>query len=552
MTATEAPHGAPGARPARAASPLRRVLWSIPLGWQLSALYTILLVVTLTLVGTLVYSQQNDFLVQDRVDRLRQAAARIVALPETVLPVEGGGGHSPGPGGPGSDPHGGGGRSPATDPLQLQEDLVRGLSGPDVAVTVRDAQGAVLTSTQGLSGDTPLVVAPVTAAQVAAALAGPGPVQWIAPSADGTRQVVVLIRVNRQDAKLGAAAGSTPLLVEQAASLAPVDAALDRLRTYLLLGVLGGTLAGLVLGITFTRAVLRPLDRVADTAEAIAGGDLQRRLLLPAGRNEVARLGQAFDFMVGRLVTTLEAQRRFVADASHELRTPLTSLKGLAEILMIGAHGNDTRVIEQSAGAMNSELDRLSRLVNDLLTLSRLDSTESAATPPTRRTRMDASAPLQAAVAQMRALAAGRDVDLTCNCADPLWIMGDAGQIKQVVLNLLDNAVRHTPAGGTVALRGAVDGGAVRIEVQDTGSGIAAEDLPHIFERFYRGDASRSRATGNSGLGLAIVRALVEAHEGQIAVQSAPGAGTCFTIRLPRASRAPAADVERVAETARR
>src|SRR5207249_1838752 len=115
----------------------------------------------------------------------------------------------------------------------------------------------------------------------------------------------------------------------------------------------------------FTRRVLGPLDRVVDTAEAIASGDFQRRLQLPEGKSEVARLGKAFDYMVGRLVATLEAQRRFIADASHELRTPLTSLKGLAEILVIGAHGNDSSVIEQSAGAMRGELDRLSRLVND-------------------------------------------------------------------------------------------------------------------------------------------------------------------------------------------
>jgi signal transduction histidine kinase len=117
------------------------------------------------------------------------------------------------------------------------------------------------------------------------------------------------------------------LLVEQSASLAATDAALNRLGAYLLLGVLGGTLVGVVLVLVFTKGVLGPLDRVADTADAIASGDFQRRLQLPAGRNEVARLGKAFDYIVGRLVAALETQRRFVADASHELRTPLTSLK---------------------------------------------------------------------------------------------------------------------------------------------------------------------------------------------------------------------------------
>src|SRR5690242_20519531 len=240
----------------------------------------------------------------------------------------------------------------------------------------------------------------------------------------------------------GGQAQPTMVLVEQSASLAAADAALSRLGTYLLLGVLGGTVVGVLLVLAFTRVVLRPLDRVADTADAIAGGDMQRRLQLPEGRSEVARLGKAFDYMVGRLVSTLEAQRRFVADASHELRTPLTSLKGLAEILVIGAHGNDTRVIEQSAQAINTELERLIRLVSDLLTLSRFDNSQDAPTQAARRTRMDLCDPVTAAVNQMSALAESRGVRLTQDCTAPLPITGDPGQIKQVLLNLIDNALR--------------------------------------------------------------------------------------------------------------
>jgi two-component system OmpR family sensor kinase len=378
----------------------------------------------------------------------------------------------------------------------------------------------------------------VTPAQAAAAVAGVKPIHWIAQRADGSRQVVVLQPFTRH---LPGAAGSDTtetLLLEQSASLAAADSALKQLGLFLLLGVLGGIVAGVVLGTAFTRGVLRPLDQVAGTAEAIAGGDLARRLQLPPGRNEVARLGKTFDYMVGRLVNTLEAQRRFVADASHELRTPLTSLKGLSEILMIGAHGNDSRVIEQSARAIHDELDRLSRLVNDLLTLSRLDNTPNSSNggPAPRRVRMDVCATLNAAAQQMGTLAAARDVRFVAECGPALWVAGDPGQLKQVLLNLLDNALRYTPPGGEVALRGAMEAGMARIDVRDTGSGIDADELPHIFERFYRGDASRSRATGNSGLGLAIVRAIIEAHGGTISVQSTVGSGTRFTIRLPLAT----------------
>lgn len=535
MAATEPRGPVPSPPPAQVGGPLRRLVWNTSLGWQLSALYSLLLVITLSLVGALVYTQQESFLVQDTAGRLTLAARRIMDLPAPPQFPAGRGGPSPGEI-----------RPPQTD--RLVENLIRGLSGTGVTVAALDPQGTVLTTTQGLAGDSPRTIDPVTPQQAAAALAGDQPVSWVARRADGSRQVVVLAAIVRRttDSTSGATgpAGTRgeAALLEQSASLEAVDAALDRLGATLLLGVLGGTLAGVVLGLALTRAVLRPLDRVAGTAEAIAAGDLGRRLRLPPGRSEVARLGQAFDYMVGRLVAALEAQRRFVADASHELRTPLTSLQGLAEILMIGAHGNDPRVIEQSARAIHDELDRLNRLVNDLLTLSRLDSTGGHVTEPglrlpaARRVTMDACAPLAGAVTQMGPLAEARGVQLAQECAGPLWIAGDAGQLKQVVLNLLDNALRYTATGGTVTVRAVAAGAQARVEVRDSGSGIAARDLPHVFERFYRGDASRTRATGNSGLGLAIVRAIIEAHGGQITVQSAPGAGTCFTILFPLAA----------------
>jgi signal transduction histidine kinase len=520
-------------RPSSIVHRLRTLMWSVPLGWQLCTLYTLLLVVTLSLVGSVVYSQQESFLVQDVAQRLEQEAARIVALP------------SP----PSQPPRNDTGRPDQPElsgafsseaERHMVQNLVRGLSGPNVTVAVLDAQGAVITSTQPLEGGDAPVVDPVTPLQRADALTSGQPLQWIAERSNGGRQVVVLMSVTVRPPDSTSTTQATlsepvTLLVEQSASLAATDAALERLRTYLLLGVLGGTLAGVVLVLFFTRSVLRSLDRVADTADAIASGDLQRRLQLPAGRNEVARLGKAFDYMVGRLVTTLEAQRRFIADASHELRTPLTSLKGLAEILVIGAHGNDSRVVEQSAQAINGELDRLIRLVTDLLTLSRLNSPADITVPSARPSRMDVCTTIGAAATQMARQAEARDITLRQECAGPVWIVGDAGRMKQVLLNLLDNALRYTPMGGQVTLRAVSEGSSARIEVADTGSGIDERDLPHIFERFYRGDTSRSRSTGNSGLGLAIVQEIVQAHGGTIEVKSTLRAGTCFTIHLPLA-----------------
>jgi two-component system OmpR family sensor kinase len=266
------------------------------------------------------------------------------------------------------------------------------------------------------------------------------------------------------------------------------------------------------------------------TAEAIAGGDLDRRLRLPAGRNEVARLGSAFDHMVDRLGSALEAQRRFVADASHELRTPLTSLEGLSEMLLIGADRGDTSVIQRSVRAMYKELARLGRLVTDLLTLSRLDST----TPMTLKP-LDISKVIAEVADQMRPLAEARQVHLGTIYAQPVVVQAEPDRLKQVVLNLVDNAIRYTPPDGWVELSTSYDtqSATARIDVSDTGSGIAPEDQAQIFERFYRADPARTRANGNTGLGLAIARAIVQAHGGTIGVQSVPGAGARFTVTLP-------------------
>ena len=465
---------------ARPPGRLRLLLWDVPLGWQLAALYTLILAITLGVVGVAVYTQQQNFLVQDAAARLQDTAARVVDRQGPGAVPDGGHTLPDNHGLPGDGlPPGDGGTATDTSPAALLESLVRGLSGPDVTVAVLDLQGTVITSTQALAGANAPSVAGVSAAQIAAAQAGPS-THWIAGDPAGGREVVVLQPFVWRPPSFTRQPDQT-LLIEQTQSLAAVDAALSRLGTYLLLGALFGTLAGLVLGLAFTRAVLQPLDRVTGTAEAIAAGDLDRRLRLPPGRNEVARLGHTFDHMVGRLVAALEAQRRFVADASHELRTPLTSLKGLAEILMIGAHGNDTRVIESSARAIHEELDRLSRLVNDLLLLSRLEATERPAVPAARPAPMDVCATVEAAAAQMSALAQARGVGLVTECAAPLPLVGDAGQLKQVLLNLLDNALRYTPAGGTVTVRGAAARRAGRDHGGRHGAGHPrARPAPHL------------------------------------------------------------------------
>ncbi len=335
-----------------------------------------------------------------------------------------------------------------------------------------------------------------------------------------------------------------------------IDASLNQLATSLVVGwvLVVGLATGL--GVTATRRVLRPLDQVVATTGRIAAGDLQQRVGLPPGRTEIAQLGAAFDGMVARLEEAFAVQRRFVADAAHELRTPLTALSASVELLLMGAADDDRATAQRLLRHLDSEVSRVIRLTNDLLTLSRLDARPQIALRPT-----DLSALLEEMGEPSRTLLRGQE--LIVDVAPGLWVQGDPDRLRQVVLNLLDNARKYSQPGGRIALRASSECSVLSSEltaadnitqsdststqnsklktqnwifvaVEDTGVGIPAEALSHLFERFYRVDSARARASGGSGLGLAIVQAIVQAHHGQVDVQSALGIGTCVTIQLPR------------------
>jgi signal transduction histidine kinase len=505
-----------------------RLLWSVPVGLQLAAVYTVLLTVILALLGAALYAQLDGFLISNTADRLEQAAS-------ATLLRSGGPGRDTGR----SGDFGNGGNSRPTptamDTYRAANLLVQTLSGHEVQVGVYDASGTALSSTTPPDGSTAAALPAIPAAWQAQPVAARQPLEWVVTTPEGSRALVLLTAVSQPASDNQPA---TYLLVEQVASLEGGDAVLAELRLFVILGIGVGTVLGVGAGLSLTRVVLRPLDRLAATAEAIATGDLGRRVQLPPGRNEIARLGHSFDYMVDQLAAALESQRRFVADASHELRTPLTSLEGLSELLLMGADRGDSRVVQRTVRAMHGELGRLGRLVADLLTLSRPEAAPAGGAPP-----LDAGTVLAGVAEQLEPLAAERGVSLVVQAAPDLWVAANADRLKQVILNLVDNALRYTPAGGTVTLRGGQDAvnGGVCLEVADTGPGIAPADLPHVFDRFYRGDLSRARATGNSGLGLAIVRNIVEAHGGRIGVESTPGQGARFMVTLPTPAQAAAA-----------
>ncbi|HEY6452611.1 MAG TPA: ATP-binding protein [Steroidobacteraceae bacterium] len=317
-------------------------------------------------------------------------------------------------------------------------------------------------------------------------------------------------------------------LVELGASLGPVEALQARLLT--LLGLLLPVLLVLAAGggYLLVRWALRPVDRISQTAEQMSVQNLESRLpVVPTG-DALERLSISLNHMLGRLRDSVQTSRRFLADASHELRTPLTVIKGeLQEIV-----GSETvqREVRERIGSVLEEVARLEHLVSGLLVLSRLDVGEA------QREWIDVDlGELTAGTAeQMRLMAEDRGIGLESSELPPAFVRGDRGRLKQVIVNLLDNAIRFTPRGGTVTLRTVAGEAFHLLEVRDTGIGIPAAALPNIFDRFYRVDEARSREDGGAGLGLSIVKSICTAHRAEIEVDSQPGRGSCIRLKFAR------------------
>jgi heavy metal sensor kinase len=327
--------------------------------------------------------------------------------------------------------------------------------------------------------------------------------------------------------RIQAVDGHTIGWLQAAQSLGSVQETLENLRVQLLLGVpLVLFLAGWG-GLFLANRALRPIDRITRTAQSINAGDLTRRIAYRGPGDEVGRLASTFDRMLDRLQGAFERERRFTADASHELRTPLTALKGRIEVTLSRRRTNAE--YESTLRDLGQEVDRLIRLSTDLLFLVRLDQGRL----PRQPGRVELSHLLEAVVEQVQPLAKMKRLILTTEIPPDIFIFGDADHLIRLFLNLLDNAVRYTPPGGRVTVRAEDEEADVRICISDTGQGIAPEHLPHLFERFYRTEAARSRDGGGAGLGLAIAYEIARWHAGTLEVESVPGWGTAFTVHLP-------------------
>ncbi|MBL8206793.1 MAG: heavy metal sensor histidine kinase [Blastocatellia bacterium] len=313
-------------------------------------------------------------------------------------------------------------------------------------------------------------------------------------------------------------------------SLSPLQKA--RWQLVVLLAIAGpvALLLGSYGGLLLANQALNPVDRLTRAAEEIEAGDLSKRVQVPPKMDELGRLAATFNRMIARLQAAFERQRQFTADASHELRTPLAVMRGDIEIAL-----RRERKPEEYRSVLTSNLEeiiRLSRLVEDLLMLARADAGQSVL----QREPMDLDEICAQMVEYLTPLAEEKDQQLIYQtpATPPLQINADAQRIKQMLLNLLDNALKYTPAHGTITLSLMSEEHEAVLTIADTGRGIPEEDLPHIFDRFFRHSRSTSDKTVQGfGLGLSIVRWIVHSHGGKISVESTSEKGTKFIVRLP-------------------
>jgi two-component system OmpR family sensor kinase len=357
------------------------------------------------------------------------------------------------------------------------------------------------------------------------------------PSSTGNERWRVVVSVMPNGT--GSIAVATPLT--------GVDSTLNQLMLFDV--IIGAAVLIVLAGLSyvFVRHSLRPLVDVEHTAAAIAAGDLTRRVPQSDPRTEVGRLAGALNGMLSQIESAFRAReaseqeartsetrmRRFITDASHELRTPLTSIRGFAELYRMGAVPEESDV-DRVMTRIESESTRMGLLVDDLLLLARLDQQR-----PLERELVDLETIASDAVHDAQAVAPGRDIQLQLSTHEPVLVVGDDARLRQVVGNLVTNALTHTPESAAVTVGLSIDDSETErfavLEVADSGPGLSPKDAQRIFERFYRVEESRTRANGGSGLGLSIVAALTAAHGGTTDVETKLGIGSRFRIRLPLA-----------------
>ena len=401
--------------------------------------------------------------------------------------------------------------------LTVDASPIREFSTPGIYIQILDTQARIQAHSANLSGE----ILPLNPDLIQTALAGEPTLSTTNPGrpAEPLRVLTKPLIVS----------GTVRGVLQVGMSLYNVRLTMRWMLLLLSAGVLSTMLIVAAVIWLLTRRALRPIEAIASTAEYIGSAqDLSQRLQLSGPNDEVGRLARAFNAMIGRLDAAFAAQKQFIADSSHELRTPLTVIRGNLDLLKRDPR-TDNR--DESLAAIEQEAVRMGKIVDELMLLAQLDVAQS---PQRRAVALDEV--VMQVYNQARVLAGDRQV--TLGHVDAVQIQADHDRLVQMLLNLVDNAIKYTPAGGAITItchapEPSRTRGAATLAVQDTGIGIAPEHLAHIFDRFYRADKARSRAQGGTGLGLAIVKSIAETYGGRVMVESTPGQGSTFSVLLP-------------------
>jgi heavy metal sensor kinase len=316
-------------------------------------------------------------------------------------------------------------------------------------------------------------------------------------------------------------------LLQVAASLDPMDTARQRYLELLLALALPTVLATLLVVAWVARRTMAPLNVLATEARRVSIDTLHHRLPLRGTGDQLDQVTAAFNETLANLEGAVGEMRQFSSALAHELRTPLSALRGEIELSLL--HPTSEHEWRANAVSQIEEIDKLTRLANQLLTLARAESGDI----PLARDGIDLAALATTVTEQLEPVAQAGDVTLRCVIQEPTLVTGDRGWLERLLLNLLDNAMKYTPAGGNISVTVSREAGEARIDVRDSGIGISIEALPRIFERFYRADPSRTSADEGAGLGLSLARWIVDRHRGRIEVKSELGRGSIFTVWLP-------------------
>ena len=370
-----------------------------------------------------------------------------------------------------------------------------GAGGPNRRIVIADAQGNIVADSTGTpSGQ-------LSSSQLA-------------------RGVPIMVQDQRVGTLLASGGGQMGAMMG-----APEQNFLDRVNQAVLIAGLAAGIVALALGFVVFRGITAPLGRLTRAAHAVAEGDLSQRVQIRSG-DEISDLGAAFNTMAGNLERGEQIRREMTADIAHELRTPLSVIQGNLEAVLDGVYPPDAEHVQPAL----DQAQLLARLVEDLRTLALAEAGQLSLSLQST----DVAELVKRVSASFETKAADKHVILSVNAPPALpQVRADGQRIAQVLTNLLGNALRYTPEGGSVDIRLQAEQQSILIGVKDTGSGISPQDLPHVFDRFYRADKSRSREGGGSGLGLAIARSIVEAHSGRIWAESEIGKGTSISFALP-------------------